>query len=631
MSLRCDVLIVGGGGAGLRAAIAAAEVDPSLSVTLVTKGALGRSGVTATACSDRMAFHAALPTTAPGGEDAWRYHADDIYRIGGCVSDADLAAVLARGGAEAFDYLDRLGVPWVRRPDGTPDQFLTDGSVYPRACYTGPYTANHIEEALVSRLRELPVRVIEHQLVGELLLEPGARRVIGAALVSELTGEITGLSAGAVVLATGGAGQCFAVNVYPRDCTGDGYALAYRAGAELVNLEFVQIGLCSLATGLACSGSMMRALPRVVNDRGEEFLPRYFADERRACAGTNLNAVYGVLFDKGASWPVSIRDPSHVIDIAVAAEIAAGRRVYLDYARDPHGLDLAALPEGVRAWYASEGGGVALTAGAPDTRRAARAQVGSAADAPASETPLARLRAINEPSVTWLAERGIDLAAGDRVEVAPAVQHFQGGVKIRLHGDTTIAGLYAAGEVAGGQHGANRPGGNSLLDGQVFGRLAGEAAAAVARGRRPGEEVSDSRASDTVAALFRADGAEPWDALATVRDIMARECGVHRTAAGLRRALEVLVEAEAKGIRWDPTTPARSLEALSALQSARLVATAALERDESRGPHLRFAGEGDLTPLPQDDARWQRHIVLWRGEAGPVLEVREPVRPPKGT
>ncbi|NIO72523.1 MAG: FAD-binding protein, partial [Anaerolineae bacterium] len=91
MSQECDILVIGGGGAALRAAIAARELAPDLRVVLVTKGKLGQSGVTATACSDRMAFHATLPTTEPGGPDAWRYHAEDIYRIGGCVSDADLA------------------------------------------------------------------------------------------------------------------------------------------------------------------------------------------------------------------------------------------------------------------------------------------------------------------------------------------------------------------------------------------------------------------------------------------------------------------------------------------------------------------------------------------------------------
>jgi len=282
---KADVLVIGGGGAGLRAAIAVAESDPSLSVLLATKGELGKSGVTATACSDRMAFHVTLPTTEPGGTDAWRYHADDTYRIGGCVSDYDLAEIQAREAGAAFRYLDSLGVPWVRRADGTVDQFVTDGSKYARACYTGPYTANHIEAALVERVKELGnLRVLEGVCAADLLkAEDGA--AAGALLVWEGGGEPLAIRAGSVVLATGGAGQVYGVNVFPGDCTGDGYAIAYRMGAELVNMEFVQMGLCSLETGLAMSGSMMRAMPRVINDDGEEFLTRYFPPDTRYPVG----------------------------------------------------------------------------------------------------------------------------------------------------------------------------------------------------------------------------------------------------------------------------------------------------------------------------------------------------------
>ncbi len=142
--IHCDVLIIGAGGAGLRAAIEAKETFKKGRVFLVTKGSFGKSGVTATACSDRMAFHATLPYTEPGGPDNWRYHAEDIYRIGGYVSDGDLAIISAKESQAAFEYLDRLGVPFVKRKNGLTDQFVTDGSEYARACYTGPKTANDI-------------------------------------------------------------------------------------------------------------------------------------------------------------------------------------------------------------------------------------------------------------------------------------------------------------------------------------------------------------------------------------------------------------------------------------------------------------------------------------------------------
>lgn len=601
MSHRCDVLVIGGGGAALRAALAAHEANPALDILLVTKGELGASGVTATACSDRMAFHATLPTTEPGGPDAWRHHADDIYRIGGQVSDADLAAILARDAAAAFDYLDRLGVPWARRPDGVVDQFHTDGSTYARACYTGPYTANHIEAALVARLRQTPVRVLERHMVAELLRD-GEGGVCGAVLVSQESDAMLAVGAGAVVLATGGAGRAFAVSVFPPDCTGDGYAMAYRAGAELVNLEFIQIGLCSLATGLACSGSMMRALPRLVDEAGHEFLADYMPDLSPA-------ERYAILFAKGASWPVSYREPSHIVDIAVAAEIAKGRRVFLDYGADPQGLEMAQLPEAIRAWYAREKG-LPLD----EARELA--------------TPLARLLAINRPSVEWLAERGVDMQAGDSVEIAPAVQHFQGGVKIRTRAETSVPGLFAAGETAGGQHGANRPGGNALLDSQVFGRIAGVNAAAYAQAH-PAAAPRAEMARGIVDALLRPGGAPADQVSQAVQASMTAACGVHRTEGGLARLRDELAALAETGVDAAGAPLCQAIEARNVLEVARLIALAAHRRDESRGPHLRFASESSLRPIPRDDAAWNRYIVIRQGADGPVAALREPVRPPQ--
>ncbi len=599
-----DVLIIGAGGAGLRAAIAACESAPGLAVLLLTKGRLGESGVTATACSDRMAFHATLPTTEPVGADAWRYHAEDIYRVGGYVSDADLAAVLARESAGAFSYLEQLGVPFVRRAaggsGGTVDQFVTDGSLYARACYTGPYTANHIEQALLRRARALPLRVLESHLAAELLLTEDGRRVAGALAVDQVTGRPVEIWARAVVLATGGAGQLYKQNVFPPEMTGDGYALAYRAGAALVNMEFIQIGLCSPATRLACSGSMMRALPRLVDETGAEVLPSYLPGEpaRR----------HELLFAKGATWPLSAEAPSHAIDLAVFRHRAAGHRVYLDYTADPMGLEPQRLAPSVQQWF-GEGKGL----------NAATLAAG----------PLARLRAINPPVVAWLRERGLDLEAGARVEVVNAAQHFQGGVKIRTRGETTLAGLYAAGEAAGGQHGANRPGGNALLDGQVFGRLAGEAAAAEARALPAAPEPDPrqrARLEQELAELNR-QGLPARQIRASLQGLMDRAASAMRCLTPLGEALRQVAAWRQEGICVDERGMAYALETRNLLTVAEMVLGAALRRDESRGPHLRFRSWEEPEPLPRRDPDWQRYIVIRKGPAGEMqFQREEPVR-----
>lgn len=594
----CDVLVIGAGGAALRAALAAKEAHPDSNVLVVTKGVLGESGVTATACSDRMAFHATLPHTQPGGPDNWRFHADDIYRVGGFVSDWPLAEVLAQRSAEAFRYLDELGVPFVKRPDGTADQFVTDGSQYARACYTGPYTANHIEQALVREVRRVGIPVVEHCTIADLLVEhsrtTGAMGLVDDAWVH--------FRAKAVVLASGGGGRAFRTSVFPPESTGDGYAMAYRTGAELVNLEFIQIGLCSLRTLLALSGSMMRAVPRIVDQEGREFLGDYFPP------GTPRQHIYDSVFDKGACWPVCSEHPSSMVDVAVFKEAAQGKAVFLDFGANPEGFGFARLPDEARNRYQRE---MEQDLGA-DSR---------------SRSPLARLRELNPQAVAWLGERGIDLARGDRMEISPAAQHFQGGVKIGPDAQTTVPGLYAAGECAGGQHGANRPGGNALLDGQVFGKIAGtQAAVCAARSafRRPG--LAPEAAAQELEARLKG-GIEAAQARRIIRDTLSEFGSVIRTPHGLQTGLDRMRELEHAGIRPDHHGKAFAVETANMRLLAQMILGAARLRDESRGPHLWFEHFDDPRPRPRDDQRWRRYIVIHRGPDGMVLYPRKPVGP----
>jgi len=585
-----DVLVIGAGGAGLRAALAAQ--DQGAEVLIMCKGKLGKGGVTATACSDRMAFHATLAHTAPGGADAWKHHAEDIYRLGGFVSDADLAEVLAKNAADAFSYLDSLGVPFAKDEQGRAAQFLTDGSRYPRACFTGPYTANHIEEGLVRKVRQTRIGLIEDVTAVDLLVNDG--RVCGVLALDE-SGTPLVVQASAVVLATGGAGEMYSVNVFPPGMTGDGYAMALRAGAQLVNMEFIQIGLSSVKTKLACSGSMMRAIPRFVNDAGEEILGRYIA-------GADPEQLADIVFRKGASWPVSLEHDTHAVDVAVfKEEMIAGSPVFLDYSRNPQGLDADKLGRDLMRRYA---------------------EIGAELMDEPGKTPLQRILGINKQAVEWLKERCVDIPGGDAVEIAPAIQHFQGGVKIRERADTAVPGLFAAGEVAGGQHGANRPGGNALLDGQVFGKIAGESAGAAPKDAGNVDKVAE----DAVRALDKrwAKGIDASSVRETVRALMSRYASIMRTKEGLEKAWAKLEEVFAQGISGSPQ---QAVEAENMLLVAKSVIKGALLRDESRGPHLRFRSEDDRAPLPRQEEKWSRYIVISAHDGDIVAETREPVRP----
>lgn len=581
-----DVVVVGGGGAGLRAAIAAKEKVPSLKVLLLSKKPLGIGGTTAIACSDRMAFHATLPYTLPEG-DNWRYHAMDIYRIGGEVSDYNLAEILARESADALEYLLNLGVPFARTKDGRLDQFLTDGSIYPRACYVGPETAVEIHKALLRRFKALNIDVRENAMLYDFVVKDD--RVIAAKFVDVQTSEPFCVFAKAFVLATGGAGRLFKRNVFPSEMTGDGYAAALRAGAELVNLEFMQIGVCHPHILFASSGSMFRSLPRIVDEKGEEFIPRYLSEEDRKRL-TELE------FKKGAHWPISYESPTKVIDLAIHAHLEKGHRIFFDFTKNPSYLSAESVPEEILRWSEKV-----------DSKLFSL------------PTPYERLLKINPRVVEWLKERRIDLSK-EPLEVQNALQHFQGGVKIDEHARTSLKGLYAAGECAGGQHGANRPGGNSLLDTQVFGKIAGENAALEAlHGQIVEVPIEQEKLFGKVPAS---------EARNTVVELMSKYGFLVRFDENLKLALNELERLEVDGILEDEMGLSFLLETRNMLTLARAILTAELVRNESRGPHLKFEAFDPPTMnfVPRKEG-WNKYIVLRLVDGQIRYEIKEPVRP----
>ena len=527
MSHRCDVLVVGGGGAALRAALAAHEAAPALDILLVTKGDLGASGVTATACSDRMAFHATLPTTAPGGPDAWRHHADDIYRIGGQVSDLDLATILAREAATAFDYLDRLGVPWARRPDGVVDQFHTDGSTYARACYTGPYTANHIEAALVARLRQTPIRVLERHLVAELLRD-GEGVVCGALLISQESDALMAVGAGAVVLATGGAGQAFAVSVFPPDCTGDGYAMAYRAGAVLRDLEFMQFHPTTLyiaGASRALITETLRGEGAILRDRdGNAFMKDYHPEAELAPRDVVSRAILDRMLRTGST------------------------HVYLDIRH----FDKAHFQK-------------------------------------------------RFPLISELCSSFDINVSKDMIPVRPSAHYMIGGVKVDQAAATSIPNLYACGEAAStGLHGANRLGSNSLLEGLVYGKLAGHAAAGDLRRRDPHLHHRSFVFEVPHSDRSRLDTEDVRNSLCA---LMWRNVGITREQTHLVEAQEIICFWQRYVMDKIFETPF-GWECQNMLTVALLMARAAEARAESRGVHFR-------KDYPKtDNDHFQKHIDL---------------------
>jgi fumarate reductase (CoM/CoB) subunit A len=513
----CDVLIIGAGAAGLRAAVAAASDGATVLVT--DRGMPGRSGATVAAASDWMAYGAAFGHRDP--RDSPEQHAVDIQVKGGlCVRPA-LAQRIAEDAPARLRDIESYGGRFDRAPDGTYVQVHSDGASYARACGSGSDTGPMMVRALLAECGRRAVEMVPGLRLVD-LLRTGDGRCVGAVLCED-DGALVEIRAGAVVLATGGCGGLFRHNALPAGICGSGYAAALRAGARLANMEFLQVGPCiSHPVTFALSGVFWRMGPVLTNGLGARFL------ERRVPNGVRLP---GALHIKGHSFPFTVRNDSFYIDVAVYREMTEGTP-------GPHG-------------------GVFL-----DVSHNGADEIAQRADVP----------------LRHLLERGVDIRR-EPVEFAPAVQHENGGVLIDVAAATDVPGLYAAGECAGGQHGADRPGGNALADTQVFGAIAGASAARWALEHGPGEPRKGKQGE-----AGRRRGRPVTEALARLGEVLWRRCTIVRDDEGLAAA-----EGKVLGLAGEPVTG--PVEAVRDLRDGLLVARAILacarRRTESRGTHYR--------------------------------------------
>ncbi len=542
----CDVLVVGSGGAGLRAAVEAASQGAN--VIVATKGTPGACGTTYTAASDWMAFGAAFGHADEA--DSPKEHWIDIMVKGGLVCRPELARIIAEEAPARFQELEDWGADFDKTEDGRFVQILSDGARYPRACGRGADTGPIIVQVLMDECRRIneegpgSVEFLPRTMMVDLAIDSG--RVHGAWGLNMINDDPVAITAPAVVLATGGAGKLYAINVFPEGATGDGYAMALRAGCPLVNFEFIQIGPSIVhPINFALSGVFWRLDPKITNINHEEFIPRYIPE------GVDINEA---IYIKGVSYPFTVRNASKWVDVAVFTEIKEGRGtehrgVY---------MSLAHQPEDVIE---------------------------------------------NEARVPFehLLKNGLDLRK-EAIEFAPAIQHFNGGVLMDTGARTCIEGLMAAGESGGGQHGADRPGGNALADSQVYGRRAGASAvevsheadaAAVLDAAEAGlAALGESGDGDDVEEIIDDLGWEMWKGASVVRT----EDSLSDALAAAERATERLEDASGS-LR-------RRAEARNIALLGRCVAIPARMRDESRGTHYR----ADVDAVNAPD--WQRQIEL---------------------
>ncbi len=563
-----DVLVIGAGGAGLRAAIAAKQAGAD--VGLVCKSLLGKAHTVMA----EGGVAAALAHVAP--TDSWSVHFRDTMVGGKYLNNPRMAELHAREAPDRVRELELWGAVFDRTVDGRILQRPFGGHSHPRLAHVGDRTGLEMIRTLQDRAVAAGIEVYMECTVTRLIT--GLDGVTGAVGYWRTTGRPIAFPAKAVVLATGGIGKAYEVTSNSWEYSGDGHGLAYGAGAELIDMEFVQFHPTGMVWPPGVRGLLVTEAVRgeggiLRNAMGSRFMWDYLPEERRA--------EYAATSDEAARWVTALSqgketDARRPPELSTRDNVA--RAIYTEVKEgrgSPHGgvfLDISYLP-------------------AEHVRR--------------------KLPSMYE-QFKELAD--VDITSGP-MEVGPTTHYVMGGIRVDAEtGATTVRGLFAAGEVAGGMHGANRLGGNSLSDLLVFGARTGDAAAAHAASAhaagRDGEPHLDpvqvqGALRDLAAPLERKDGEDPYAISRDLQSMMQRLVGIFRIEEDLAEAVRELaelrrrwVEVKASGGRvfnpgWDLVFELGNL-----LTVSEAITRSARQRTESRGAHSR------LDHPASDDTRW---------------------------
>jgi len=547
-----DVVIIGAGGAGLRAAIEASQNGAS--VAMICKSMLGKAH---TVMAEGGAA-AALGNKDP--RDNWQTHFRDTMKGGKYLNDWRMAKIHAQQSPDRIRELETWGAVFDRTPDGLTNQRNFGGHTYPRLAHIGDATGLELIRTLQEKGIHMGMDVFMEFTVRRLFTSNG--KVTGCFAYDRNNGTLHVFKAKTIVLATGGITRCWAVCSGSWEYTGEGHALAYWAGAEIGDMEFVQFHPTGMIWPPSVKGILVTEGVRgeggmLTNAKDERFMFNYvpemykdeFADTEEEAQGWVEEVISGQLATKRRPPELLTRD---VVAKAINSEREAGR--------------------------ASEHGGAYLDISWRDPEEVKKKLPG-------------------------MYHQFKELAAVDitkqRMEVGPTAHYVMGGVKVHPETqESTISGLFAAGEAATGLHGANRLGGNSLSDLIVFGKIAGEQAALRASQINDFEEIDATEIADvideTLAPLNRENGENPAKVVEDLREIMQEKVGIIRTGKLLEEALVDLDKLESRASITSPGgsriyNPGwhQALEIGAMIDVSRMCALAALEREESRGGHTR--------------------------------------------
>ncbi len=535
-TISTDVLIVGSGGAGSRAAI---EVDKAgLKALIVSKGLTFRSGCTGMAEGGYNAVFKAVDE-----DDSIEAHIEDTLKGGSYLNDKKLVDTLVHEAPDRLIDLENYGAIFDRQESGKINQRPFGGQQYRRTCFQGDRTGHELMSALKEEIIKRDIECIEEVMVTSLVLDENLRQVIGAVGFDIANCQVIYFKAKAVILASGGAGNLYPITSNTTQKNGDGFMLAWNAGANLIDMEQVQFHPTGMVTPESKKGVLVTEAVRaeggkLLNKDKERFMKKYAPEKME----------------------LATRD---VVARSIYQEIIEGR--------------------------GSEHGGVYLDI---------------------SHLPDDLIDEKLETMVLQFKNVGIDIK-NEKIEVAPTAHHFMGGVKIKADCSTNVSNLFAAGEVSGGVHGANRLGGNALADTQVFGKRAGESAAKIASKTEFMENPEMLHEEKTrIESLIKKGSIKPGDFKNNLKQLMWEKVGIVRDEKTLNEALRQLQEMEkdlndlnVEDKSQYNTELVTALEVINMVEIAMLVVKSAILRRESRGAHYR-------SDFPESTNIWKRSIVL---------------------
>ncbi|MBI4294413.1 MAG: fumarate reductase (quinol) flavoprotein subunit [Betaproteobacteria bacterium] len=562
---KADVAIIGAGGTGLRAAIAVAETDPSLKVALVSKVYPMRSHTVA----------------AEGGaagvvrdDDSLEYHFNDTVAGGDWLCDQNVVEYFVSHCTEELTQLEHWGCPWSRKPDGHINVRAFGGMKIERTWFAADTSGFHMLHTLFQTSIKYPsIKRFDEHFCCDIVVEDG--RCQGVVAIDVSTSKLTYIQAKAVSIATGGAGRVFRENTNGGIVTGDGMALAYRHGAPLRDLEFMQYHpTCMPGTGLLFTEACRGEGGFLLNKDGYRFLQDYGL---------------GPAEDKPRNKFMEL-GPRDRVSQAIWHEERKGRTISTPFGEAVH-LDMRHLGE---------------------------------------KKLRERLPLIYELAEEYM---GIDPAKAP-IPVRPGVHYTMGGIYADINAATPLQGLFAAGECASnGIHGANRLGSNSLVDIVVFGKVAGVQAARLAKSvsnSKPAllekqAAAAEKRALDLVK---KTGGKERASVLRKeMGQSMEHGCGIYRVAKEMQETCDKLAELRQryKNLDVEDKSSVFNTDWLTAielgflLEVAEVVATSALNRKESRGAHQRIDGYEN-----RDDVNFLKHtLAYYTGDGPPRIEFQD--------